>query len=202
MVAQMKKFFEDHFETKKFFFVFRAIVLLSLIVVVINFISLTLSRYATDVDAEISPNLAFFITDVGTTSNTIELGEILPSSTPYFYTINVSNFEDDKRVNVNVEYDIKFITTTNLPLNIKVFKNTSNYSGTGIITGDSIAANADGMYLRTMTTTDLGTFTFSSNQTNAYIIRVEFPESYKYYSKEYEGVIDLVEVVVDARQKV
>jgi len=201
-MGRFKTFFEENFETKKFFAIFRIIIILFFVLVIFNLTKLTLSKYVSDVDAKIAPNLAFFITDVGTQSASLELGEILPSSDPYFYTINVSNFKDDKRVNVSVEYEIKFILTTNIPLNYKIYKNTSNYSGNGIIDSDVISANDDEMYFRILKTSDIGTFGYGANETNTYVIKVEFPQNYKYNASEYEGVIELVQVVVDAKQKI
>jgi len=202
MIKMVKNFFENYFETKKFFAVFYFTLLLFAIILLINFGNITLSRYSSQVDASIKPTLALFIVDVGSTSQTLELGEILPSSIPYFYTFTVSNFQEERRTNVNLEYEISFVTTTNLPLNYKIYKNSSDYSGNGIITSDTIIANDDGMYFRKLETVETELFTYGSNQTNTYTLRVEFPDNYKYNSLDYEGVIDLFEVNVFAKQVV
>ena len=187
-------------DDKKFWKIFRYVIITFLFIALVSYGGMTLSKYASNLDVNISPNVAFFVTDVGTYEDVIELGEIIPSSTPYTYLINVSNFEDDRRINVNLEYEIEFITTTNLPLNFKVYRNTSNYTGSGIMTSSVVSSNSDGMYFNTLSNAAKYQFTFQGNQTDSYILWVEFPEIYKNNPEKYEGVIELVEVKVTAKQ--
>ena len=200
MFEKVQKLFKNNFDTKNFFLVLRGILVLFGLILVINFTSITLSKYASAVDASIAPNIAFFVTDVGSSSQTLKLGQLIPSASPYFYTFSVANYQDDKRVNVNVEYTIEFTTTTNLPLAFKLYKNTTDYSGNGIITSDTIVANPDGMYIRKLKTNSVGNFTYQSNEVHTYVLKVDFPENYKNNAEAYEGVIELAEVTVNAKQ--
>lgn len=202
MIRKIKNFFSERFDTENFFLVFRFILFLFLILVSFNLINLTLSRYASDADVNLTPKMAFFIADVGRYENGFKIDSILPSSTPYYYAFTVSNFKDDKKANVNIEYEIELRMTTNLPLNVKVFKNTSNFNGNGIITSNNIVENADGMFFREMQTETTGNLSFSNKTIDTFVLYVEFPESYKLFPELYEGVIELVEVKVLAKQVV
>ena len=196
----MTKNILNKIDEKKFWKIFRIVVIALLFVTIISYGGFTLSKYVSDLDVNVSPNVAFFVTDIGTYEDRIELGELLPSNTPYTYVINVSNFEDDRRINVNLEYEIEFITTTNLPLNFKVYRNTLNYTGSGIMTKSEITNDSDGMYFKTLSNDEKYEFTYSGNQTDSYTLWVEFPEVYKNNPDSYEGVIELVEVKVVAKQ--
>ena len=202
MIKKLRNIFDNNFDKKRFLAVFRVSAILFFLVLFLGIINVTLSRYTSEVDADISPNLAFFVTDVGTYQDVVELGEILPSANPYFYTITVSNFDENKRINVNLEYEIEFVVTTNLPLSYKIFRNTTNYTGTGIIVSDTTINDTDGMYLRTLKSNVKYPFSFVADQTDTYVIQVIFPEVYKYDSEKYEGVIELFEIIVNAKQVV
>ena len=197
---KIAKIFNERFDKEKFFEVLRFSIYLILLIVFVNTYRLTLSRYTSEVDLDLEPQIAFFIADVGSYQNRIKLDSILPRIEAYLYSFTVSNFKDDDRANVNIEYDIEFIATTNLPLNIKVFKNTTNFFGNGIITVDSIQADSDGMFLRTMKPDGMGFLPFGERVTNTYIVWVEFPEHYKHFPEDYQGVIELLEVSIVARQ--
>ena len=200
LIRKIQKIFNDKFDAKKFFAIFRSILFLFFIILCIGFIKITLSKYSSEVDVNISPNIAFFVTDVGRYENGFKIDDILPSTNPYLYSFTVSNFKDTKKSNVEIEYEIELIMTTNIPLNIKLFKNTSNFSGAGIISSDQVITNDDNVYFRSMKTNTVGTLSFVANQTDTYVISVEFPDIYKNSPEFYEGRIELIEIKVFAKQ--
>jgi len=200
MIKKMKDVFTDSFNTKRFFLIFGFIILLFVTLVIINFTRLTLSKYASTTNVNVSPDLAFFITDVGTYENSIELDKILPTNKPYLYTFTVSNNKDNQRINVNLEYEIEFIATTNLPLTFKLYKNSS--TSNDIITSNQIISNADDMYFRVMSTNLISEFVYTKDETDTYFLWIQFPEVYKYQPDDYEGVLELIEIKVNARQKI
>jgi len=202
MIKKIGRFFDSRIDKKKFFLIFRIILFLFLNIWLFSSSGFTLSRYVSETEVSIAPRLAFFITDVGTYENTIELDSILPSNSAYLYSFTVANFSDEDKSNVDIEYDIEFITTTNMPLNFKVYKNTTVMSGPGIIQNDRYVTNADGMHFRHMGVSSSGAFSFISMTTDTYVLWVEFPEPYKAWPELYEGIIELVEIKVTARQVV
>ena len=200
MVLKLKKKIEKVFDRKRIPFAVRAGLFILLLAFVLGIVNFSLSKYETDVTVNVAPKIAFFIANAGTYENRIELTKILPSTSPYLYSFTVSNFKDDRRINVDLEYTIEFVTTTNLPLNFKVFRNTAQTTGSGIISSDTIVADDDGMYLRKMTNDQVYQMGYTTNITDTYVLLVEFPDNYKYNSDAYEGVLDLIEVKVVAKQ--
>ena len=171
-----------------------------LLVIVIATFDLTQARYETDTEVRIEPNLAFFIVDVESQSGQIKLEGILPSTTPYLYTFNVSNFKDTKKANVDLKYSIEIITTTNMPLNYKVYKGTNMSDNE--VSNDYYITDENGMYYHHLEIDDISYFNYNQRQTDVYTLWVEYPIEYKAYPKEYAGIIDLVDIKINAEQVV
>ena len=49
---------------------------------------------------------------------------------------------------------------------------------------------------------DISYFNFNQKQTDVYTLWVEYPIEYKAYPKEYAGIIDLVDIKINAEQVV
>ena len=125
---------------------------------------------------------------------------MLPSTTPYLYTFNVSNFKDAKKANVDLKYSIEIITTTNMPLNYRVYKGTNMSQNT--VSSDYYETDDNGMYYHHLVINDVSYFSYSQRQTDVYTLWVEYPIEYKAYPKEYAGIIDLVDIKINAEQVV
>ncbi len=171
-----------------------------LLIITIAAFDLTQARYETATEVRIEPDLAFFIVDVESQTGQIKLESMLPSTTPYLYTFNVSNFKDTKKANVDLKYSIEIITTTNMPLNYKVYKGTDMTNNK--VTNDYFTTDDNGMYYRHLVIDDISYFNFNQKQTDVYTLWVEYPIEYKAYPKEYAGIIDLVDIKINAEQVV
>ena len=176
-----------------------SIILLITIIAVGSF-KLTQARYESSTMIKVSPNLAFFVVDVGSQTGQIQLEGMLPREEAYLYTFNVSNFQNGKRANVDLTYSIEIITTTNMPLNFRIFKG----SGSTIneIDSDTINTDTNGVFYRHLLINDVSTFSFNSDSTDIYTLWVEFPVAYKSHPAEYAGLIDLVDIKINAEQVV
>lgn len=175
-------------------------ILLIITIVAIGTFKITQARYESQTDINVSPNLAFFIVDVGSQSGQIQLDGMLPSETPYVYSFNVSNFKNNKRANVDLTYTIEIITTTNMPLNFKIFKGSS--STQDVIDSDTFTTDENGVYYRHLLINEASTFSYSANQTDIYKLWVEFPLQYKNNPNDYAGIIDLIDIKINAEQVV
>ena len=175
-------------------------ILLIITIVAIGTFKITQARYESQTDINVSPNLAFFVVDVGSQTGQIQLDSMLPSDTPYIYSFNVSNFKDNKRANVDLTYSIEIITTTNMPLNFKIYK--GNSSTQDEIDSDTFTTDSNGVYYRHLLINDISTFSYSANQTDVYKLWVEFPLQYKNNPNDYAGIIDLVDIKINAEQVV
>lgn len=175
-------------------------ILLIITIVAVGTFKITQARYESATKIKVSPNLAFFVVDVGSQTGEIKLEGMLPSETPYLYSFNVSNYQNGKRANVDLTYSIEIITTTNMPLNFKIFKGSG--SSVNEIDSDTVTTDVNGVYYRHLLINDVSTFRFNTDSTDVYTLWVEFPVSYKSSPKEYAGLIDLVDIKINAEQVV
>ena len=195
----MKKFL-SHFDIKVFKTYFFISILLILTVVGLSKVRLTSAKYESEKELDIKPSFAFFITEVGTESASITLDNIVPSDEPYLFAFTVSNFKDNKKANVDLEYSIEMISTTNLPLNFKLYKN-PNFTNESQYT-DSTTQNNDGVYFRHLLYNREFVMSYRQAITDTYTLWVEFPSSYKNEYADVNGIIELIDVEIKAKQVV
>ena len=160
----------------------------------------TKSKYETITDVEIKPTIAFFIADVKSYNDSIKLEEIVPRSEPYLYSFTVSNFKGEEKANVDLTYSIEFITTTNMPLEYKLYKEDDlNHD---ITSSTSYTTDSNGMYYKHLYIDGVSSLKYNAKNTHTYVLSVEFPEIYKDNPVDYSGVVELIEVYVHAEQEV
>ena len=181
----------------KFLFFFKYIAIFLLVVFIINIMEITYSKYSSSANGDAAANIAFFIVDVGTYENTISLNNLEPSNNDYIYKFTVNNFKNNKRTNVKLDYNFEFITTTNLPLTYKIYKEGTN----NIITSNEIIQDGD-MYFNKLRTNEAGSFSYEENQTEEYTLVVNFPITYNDKPDEYQGLIDSFMIKINATQRV
>ena len=183
---------------------FRLYLFFSILVVVtlisIRTLNFTQARYESSVVSNVSPTLAFFVVGVESTSGQIKLAGMVPRTEPYLYSFEVSNFSGTERANVDLTYSIEIITTTNMPLNFRIYKgnNTTNNE----VDSDTTTTDANGVYYRHLVINDVSTMNYNTPTTDRYTLWVEFPRSYMNYPAEYAGIIDLVDIKINAEQVV
>ena len=176
------------------FLIFMAILL------IISSSDITSSRYETETNVNMEPQLAFFLANVENQSGQLKLEDILPSNDAYIYRFNVSNFYKTKKANVDLKYKIEIITTTNLPLTFKVYR--GNDLDTNIISDDYYDSDSNGVYYRHLVIDDEYYLNYNQKTTDVYTLSVEFPERYKNFYEEYAGVMELVDIKINAEQVV
>ena len=181
----------------KFLFFFKYIAIFLLVVFIINIMEITYSKYSSSANGDAVANIAFFIVDVGTYENTISLNNLEPSNNDYIYKFTVNNFKNNKRTNVKLDYNFEFVTTTNLPLTYKIYKEGTN----NIITSNEIIQDGD-MYFNKLRTNEAGSFSYEENQTEEYTLVVNFPITYNDKPDEYQGLIDSFMIKINATQRV
>ena len=181
----------------KFLFFFKYIAIFLLVVFIINIMEITYSKYSSSANGDAAANIAFFIVDVGTYENTISLNNLEPSNNDYIYKFTVNNFKNNKRTNVKLDYNLEFVTTTNLPLTYKIYKEGTN----NIITSNEIIQDVD-MYFNKLSTNEAGSFSYEENQTEEYTLVVNFPITYNDKPDEYQGLIDSFMIKINATQRV
>ena len=196
----MKDFFKK-FDKKRFMLVTKFIFILSGAFIAVKLVGQTFTRYESNVDLNANANVAFFVVDQGTYESTIALSDLVPSTTPIYYTFYVANYKNDKRTKVDLNYNIKFETTTNLPLSYEIIRNeTFESAHTNIIDSSTTRQDEDGVYYKVFTDNDTYNFSHSINIVDEYVLKVVFPESYKNYPDLYQGVVELFSIIINAEQ--
>ncbi len=196
----MKNFF-GKFDKKRFLLVGKFVFIFVAIVLIVNIVDSTYTRYESNVDLNANANVAFFVVDQGTYENTIALSGLVPSTDPIYYTFYVANYKNNKRTKVDMTYKIKFETTTNLPLTYEIIRN-QTFQGphTNIIDSSTTRQDEDQVYYKVFTDNDTYSFVHTINEVDEYVLKVVFPESYKNDPDLYQGVVELFSIIIDAEQ--
>lgn len=186
-------------DKKRFFMVNRVTILLVILAILILIIPITYSILKTDTSSNYKLDTAFYILRSDYYEKEIKLDEIYPSDTVFVYKFSVSNFDGDKHLETLMDYYLKIVTTTNLPLSYELYLN-QNYdddTAKNIIVNDYIDVDNDGTYFRYLETNP-ERFNFNDDITNNYQLVVKFPKTYE--SFEYQNILEYVGVVIESKQ--
>lgn len=180
------------------FLVFSLIVLFIVSVGVFAVIK-TFAFYNSNVSLSLDIQTAIYVVEPGEMSFNIDLEKVIPSDEPYIYTFSVSNFNEERRTDVDLEYDLEIITTTNLPLEYKLYYNAYDLSTNDIITTRDIRQDEDNSFYNYFKVDQKYSFTFKENQTHIYYLIINFPTTYKDVI-EYSDAIDNIQVKINTQQ--
>jgi hypothetical protein len=175
--------------------IIKLIILFFCIVLIYFIVKNTFSRFQSDADVVAKLDAAFYIVDEDYQTMTINLDSIVPRDDPYVYNFSISNTDGTNRAEVNLEYDLKIVTTTNLPLEYVLYKNGNTQ--TNIINNRTIEPDEYGTYFLTLDT-DTEEFEFTKDETNTYRLEIYFAPTYKDIS--YQDIIEGIEIQVNSKQ--
>lgn len=180
------------------FIVFSLIVLFVISVGVFAVIK-SFAFYNSNASLSLDIQTAIFVVEPGEMSFNIDLEKVIPSDDPYIYTFSISNFNEEKRTDVDLEYYLEIVTTTNLPLRYKLYYNSYDLSTNDIITTREIKQDEDGSFYNYFKVDQKYSFTYQENQTHIYYLVIEFPTTYKDVI-EYSDAIDNIQVNINTQQ--
>jgi len=155
--------------------------------------------YNSKVNLALDIKTAMYVIEPGEMSYNIDLDKIIPSENPYIYTFSVSNFNAENRSDVDLEYNIKIQTTTNLPLNYRLYYKTYDLEKDDLITTRELKQDEDESWYNYFELNDTYEFTYQENETNIYYLVIEFPTVYKEVL-EYSDAIENIQVIIDSKQ--
>ncbi len=183
------------------------------------------SLYESEANSTADIDVAFYTLETDFATKVISLDEIIPGEERRIEFSIANYYVDDAGNNVtsetDMEYTLKIRTTTNLPLEYKLYKNQSLGVDnlTNILELDVESMPAKNMYLDDDNTifknlvqaslpddekangiTDMGEFLYTAPATNTYILEFKLDE--KYDSVDYQNLIDCIEITVDSKQKI
>lgn len=141
----------------------------------------------------------------------VNLGDISPGETKY-YKFNIYNYLKDEETNIDkvsetsISYKLKVITTTNLPLDYRLYYNESPFSNssTNLLSSDSsntndIITDGYGTYYKVFPVEEkcfkLNTSELKSDQ---YTLVVHFPSMYS--DVLYQDLIESIKIQIESKQ--
>lgn len=183
------------------------------------------SLYESEANSTADIDVAFYTLEDEYATKVISLDEIIPGDERRI-EFSVANYyinENNENVisETDMEYTLKIRTTTNLPLEYRLYKNqglgVDNL--TNILELDVQSMPSKNMYLDADNTifkslvqaslsdeekaqgiTDFGEFYYTTPATNTYILEFNLDE--KYNSIDYQNIIECIEISVDSKQKI
>ena len=167
-----------------------------LAIVAVSLIRNSVAKYRSTARSSADVDLAFYMFQATDISQDLKLASILPRVAPYEYTFSVANNDGTDRTETAISYTIEFKTTTNLPLNFKVYN--SQDMTTDLVESSETIADDDGTYFKYIKVTG-GNLGFEQNEQVTYKIHVEFPEDYNL--AEYEGIVEYVKISIKSTQR-
>ncbi len=173
--------------------------LVNILFIILIFILLnrTFAKYKTEATSQAEIQAAFYLLNDEYQTAEVKLDSLEPRDDEYVYSFSVSNNKSNKRTETSLEYELKIVTTTNLPLSYKLYKNEDYKTGTNIITSDTILPDEYGTFFRTICT-EKEIFTYSENKTNIYTLVVKFPKEYN--KTEYQDIIEAIVIEIESKQ--
>lgn len=172
------------------------IIILSLILATI-LIEKIMARFETISNSSANIQTAFYVIGEDFQSINLSLDAFQPQNNKYQYTFSVSNFKDGKLTETSTGYTVIVTTTTNLPLNIKLYKSEDGEDVDALNNSETII-DEYGTYFRKLTSNQ-EIMSHFSQVTNIYTLEIEFPSSYK-ENDMYSDTIEGIEIAIDSKQ--
>lgn len=189
----------SRFNIKKRLFLYSFLVL---ILMIFSFCLLKVySTYNSTANINTKVEKALYILNEENFSFNIDIEGIVPSDDPYIYQFSISNYKEDKKSNVDLMYSLDFKTTTNLPIEYKLYRN-QNYNSadsTNLFSLSSIIQDEDGSWYNKFDLPTKYTFNYKEKEKDVYYLVVTFPKHYS-NNVSYADLIDNVEITIDAKQ--
>lgn len=199
----MKRFKLNNFKTRRnmnFLTVFLCLDLL----IIFSLLRTSNASYVADAVATADMDVALYafssdgLVD-STDSATINLGSFSPGETKN-YKLEVKNTDSDGNVSdTNIVYSLKVITTNNIDLEYKLYRNSIADANliedfTGTVSNDGYGTEF--VYY----TIDSSCLKYESAQTDTYYLEVTFPEKYK--TSNYQDLIESIKIQLESKQSV
>ena len=177
----------------------KIIILIICLIISLRLFTLVLSKYESISNSNAIVEIAFYLFKEDYKNMTTHLSAIYPKDGVYVYTFSIGNENEFERAEVDLEYDLKIRTTTNLPLIYKLYMN-EDYSlpkSTNIIKDTIVEKDENGTYFKKIITEPIF-LNYKVGTTNTYQLVVEFPITYN--QEIYQDIIEMIEISVDAKQ--
>lgn len=179
----------------------KLIILVLCIIIIAKIFVLVLSKYESISESYANVDIAFYLFKEDYKEMTINLASIVPQDDAYVFEFTIGNHDGIENAEIDLEYELTLRTTTNLQLTYELYKNQyyTDENAENIILENDILPDEYGTYFRTMTT-QKEFLPYDEEITNLYYLVVHFPAELN--KEKYQDIIELLEIVVDAKQVV
>jgi len=197
----------------------KLIALILIFFVVYKIILGSFSLYESNAKSNADVNLAYFVLDDVYNTSTIPLEELLPGDDEEF-TFTVANYFEDDEGNktlsdTDVKYKLTIRTTTNLPLNYKVYKGgegpgnlVASISNTNL---SNVVQDEYDTYFNKIYEEEKifylygedGTATDPLEWISTFHVKIEYPEYYplgENINAKYSDTVDMIEIIIDGSE--
>lgn len=173
------------------------------IIFVFYLITRAYGSYITTAKLRADIDKAIYIFEEEKMSFNIDESKIIPSDDLYVYTFSVQNYNQTQTSDVDLTYNINIRSTTNLPLEIRLYRN-ENYNASGatnIIGSPTLKQDADGAWYRLYTESDDYPMLYRNNTKDIFTLVISFPKSYA-LNTTYVDITENIEVIINSKQTI
>lgn len=164
------------------------------ILVLLLIIRGTMASFETNGSGKARADIAFYVLDVSRQTESLKISDIKPNDSDNVYTIDVSNYLNNKITDVDMEYSLSIRTTTNIPVTYSLYLNDDT---TNIMSNRTLEKDSNGTYFYKYDSISK-TFSHGVSRRDSYKLVINFSSKYKNY--DYQGLIDSIEISVNAKQ--
>ena len=171
------------------------------IILIVFLVTRAYGSYITTAKLRADIDKAIYIFEEEKLSFNIDENKIIPSNDPYTYVFSVQNYNTSQTSDVDLTYNINIRSTTNLPLEIKLYRN-ENYNASGatnIIGSPTLRRDADGAWYKLYTESDDYPMNYNSNTKDIFTLVINFPKAYS-IDTTYVDITENIEVIINSKQ--
>lgn len=161
--------------------------------------SISLASYQSQTRLRANIDKALYVFNREKMSFNIDSEKIVPSDEDYSYKFSISNYSEEKESDFNIVYTLKIKTTTNLPLEFKLYKNTD--LNNNILSSAEIKQDIDGSYYKVYTVDEEVLMKYEDKVIDVYTLNINFPKKYA-EDLTYADCIEAIEVIIDSSQAI
>ncbi len=172
----------------------KIILLIFLILLLLLIIRVTLGSFESSGSGSAKASVAFYVFDVSNQTKSFRLSDIKPDGKDNIYNISVYNYSNNKVSETDLNYNLYVATTTNIPVNYSLYLNDE---ADNIMSNRELYTDNNGVYFYKYKSISRS-FKHGVKTVDNYKLVVNFPTDYGSY--EYQGLIDSIEITVDAKQ--
>ncbi len=191
----------SYFDEKRRFLIFGAGLFLMLVLAV-YLLKIAYARYEVQASIYSDIDQALYVFEAGDMSFNLDPEGIVPKNGKYVYKFSVANFNESKISDVDLIYNLKVITTTNLPITCEIYRNSPDIStGTNLIQGSRVVTDEDGAWYKIYNVDGTYELDYSDKTTDVYSLVIDFPLNYA-NDTTYANSIESIEINLHSEQMI